>query len=110
MAEVASNGPTPVADPSEPVPLDTIPISPNGKMTEDTNGADHGLDNEKIITVFEDPANFNVNCSVTQVGDDSYSTIQIPNSAQTRHLSPLPPSHEYPSTTAQSAVWGESFV
>ena len=60
MAEVASNGPTPVLDPSEPVPLDTIPVSPNGAMTDVTNGSDKFADGEKIVTVFDDPTNFNV--------------------------------------------------
>ena len=49
MAAVAS---------SEPVPLDTIPISPDGAengAAETSNG-----DSEKIITVFDDPSNFNV--------------------------------------------------
>ena len=60
MAEVASNGPTPVGDPAEPVPLDTIPVSPGGAMTDVTNGSDKLADGEKIVTVFDDPANFNV--------------------------------------------------
>lgn len=53
MAEVASN---------EPVPLDSIPVSPGGAMTDATNGADAAADDSKepIITVFDDPANFNV--------------------------------------------------
>jgi translation initiation factor 4E len=42
---------------SEPVPLDTIPVSPNGPMTDATNGASNG---DKVVTVFDDPANFNV--------------------------------------------------
>lgn len=49
MAEVASK-------PSEPVPLDTIPISPDGeKKEEGVKGAD-----SKVVTVFDDPSNFNV--------------------------------------------------
>jgi len=51
MAAVAS------PDPTEPVPLDTIPISPNGTKsgsTEVVNG------DSKIVTVFDDPSNFNV--------------------------------------------------
>lgn len=59
MAEVASNGPTPV-NASEPVPLDTIPVSPNGAMTDVTNSSDKFDDGEKIVTVFDDPSNFNV--------------------------------------------------
>ncbi|KAK5171907.1 eukaryotic translation initiation factor 4E [Saxophila tyrrhenica] len=59
MAEVASQGPTP-ANKSEPVPLDTIPVSPNGAMTDVTNGSDKFDDGEKIVTVFDDPSNFNV--------------------------------------------------
>ncbi|CAK4033838.1 Eukaryotic translation initiation factor 4E-1 [Lecanosticta acicola] len=58
MAQVA-----PAHNPSEQVPLDTIPISPDGAVTDATNGATHGeksIDNEKIITVFDDPSNFNV--------------------------------------------------
>jgi len=60
MAEVASNGPTPVPEAASPVPLDTIPISPNGAMTDVTNGSTQFADGEKIVTVFDDPANFNV--------------------------------------------------
>jgi len=55
MAEVASNAAT---TSSEPVPLDTIPISPEGGLTDATNGANG--DSEKIVTVFDDPQNFNV--------------------------------------------------
>ena len=52
MAEVASK-------PTEPVPLDTIPISPAGEKKEEaaTNGS--GADG-KVVTVFDDPSNFNV--------------------------------------------------
>ena len=47
--------------PADPVPLDTIPVSPNGAVTDATNGATNGdHDSEKIVTVFDDPANFNV--------------------------------------------------
>lgn len=55
MADVAKN-------PQEPVPLDTIPISPDGAMTDSTNGATNGGGNANgpIVTVFDDPANFNV--------------------------------------------------
>ncbi|KAK3112565.1 eukaryotic translation initiation factor 4E [Teratosphaeriaceae sp. CCFEE 6253] len=51
---------------ADPVPLDSIPISPDGGMTDATNGASsNGTTNgthdpEKVITVFDDPANFNV--------------------------------------------------
>lgn len=61
MAGVASNGPTPA--PNEQVPLDSIPISPDGGMTDATNGASNGdkmIGDEKIVTVFDDPTNFNV--------------------------------------------------
>jgi len=58
MAEVASNGPTPAPTSSEPVPLDTIPVSPDGGMTDATNGTS-GHDG-KIVTVFDDASNFNV--------------------------------------------------
>lgn len=60
MAEVASNGPTPALTSPEPVPLDTVPVSPNGAMTDVTNGSDKFADGEKIVTVFDDPSNFNV--------------------------------------------------
>jgi len=45
------------------VPLDQIPISPDGAMTDATNGTtngSHSADTDKIVTVFDDPANFNV--------------------------------------------------
>jgi hypothetical protein len=48
MADVASK-------PSEPVPLDTIPITPVGGEKEDAN-----KDQSKVVTVFDDPSNFNV--------------------------------------------------
>jgi hypothetical protein len=54
MAEVAKN---------EQVDLSTIPISPDGAMTDATNGATNGeksADNGEVITVFDDPSNFNV--------------------------------------------------
>ncbi|KAK5126787.1 hypothetical protein LTR85_009721 [Meristemomyces frigidus] len=61
MAEVASSGPTPANKmPSEPVPLDTIPVSPEGAVTDATNGSTNGHSDGKIVTVFDDPANFNV--------------------------------------------------
>ncbi|KAK4963902.1 eukaryotic translation initiation factor 4E [Elasticomyces elasticus] len=61
MAEVASAGPVPVPTPSEPVPLDTIPISPDGGA-ENGNGATNGANpaDGEIVTVFHDPENFNV--------------------------------------------------
>ncbi|PSK50388.1 putative eukaryotic translation initiation factor 4E-3 [Elsinoe australis] len=50
MAEVASM-------PKSPVPLDTIPISPDGDNAADsTNGTSSG----ETVTVFHDPENFNV--------------------------------------------------
>lgn len=53
MAEVASM-------PSEPVPLDTIPVSPEGAAT-DTNGTNGTAANsDRAITVFEDAEHFNV--------------------------------------------------
>ncbi|KAF2765677.1 eukaryotic translation initiation factor 4E [Teratosphaeria nubilosa] len=48
------------ANSSEPVPLDTIPISPDGAMTDATNGAKSSAGDDKIVTVFDDPSNFNV--------------------------------------------------
>ena len=53
MADVASNGPNPI----DQVPLDSIPVSPPGGVTDATNGTDS---KEPIITVFDDPSNFNV--------------------------------------------------
>ena len=60
MAEVASNGPAATHNPTSPVPLDTIPISPGGELTDATNGSGQFDDGEKIVTVFDDPTNFNV--------------------------------------------------
>ena len=60
MAEVASNGPVP--DSNGQVDLSTIPVSPEGAMTDATNGANgtKSTDSDKIVTVFDDPSNFNV--------------------------------------------------
>ncbi|KXT07312.1 hypothetical protein AC578_447 [Pseudocercospora eumusae] len=60
MAEVASNGPVP--DSNGQIDLSTIPVSPEGAMTDATNGANgtKSADNDKIVTVFDDPSNFNV--------------------------------------------------
>ena len=41
---------------SEPVPLDTIPITPVGGEQEDATNKD----DSKVVTVFDDPSNFNV--------------------------------------------------
>ncbi|EMC94791.1 hypothetical protein BAUCODRAFT_74055 [Baudoinia panamericana UAMH 10762] len=63
MAEVAQGGPVPPpTTSSEPVPLDTIPIDPVDGITDATNGtATNGHhDEEKVVTVFDDPSNFNV--------------------------------------------------
>lgn len=49
MAAVAQN-------PASPVPLDSIPISPEGGE----NGASSSTENGDIVTVFHDPNNFNV--------------------------------------------------
>jgi len=60
MAEVAEAAPA-SSLPSEPVPLDTIPISPDGAVSDATNGATNGSRSDgKVVTVFDDPANFNV--------------------------------------------------
>jgi hypothetical protein len=60
MAEIATNGPTP-APTNDSVPLNSIPVSPpNGGVKDVTNGSDKFEDGEKIVTVFDDPANFNV--------------------------------------------------
>jgi translation initiation factor 4E len=55
MAEVAA-----VPNGSQQVPLDTIPISPDGTVSKEdsTNGASSA--NNEIKTVFDDPENFNV--------------------------------------------------
>jgi len=60
------NTPSTEAKPSSPVPLDTIPISPEGGKAADENAPPNGSapkreykDTEQI-TVFHDPENFNV--------------------------------------------------
>lgn len=47
---------------SEPVPLDSIPVSPEGANTANgsSNGAQNSADEGKIVTVFDDASNFNV--------------------------------------------------
>nr|POE77611.1 eukaryotic translation initiation factor 4e-1 [Quercus suber] len=46
---------------AEPVPLDTIPISPDGAMTDATNGTNGAKHSDgKIVSVFDDAENFNV--------------------------------------------------
>lgn len=45
--------------PKSPVPLDTIPISPNGDHEGENGGKTDYRDGEEI-TVFHDPDNFNV--------------------------------------------------
>ncbi|KAL9050870.1 MAG: hypothetical protein Q9162_006379 [Coniocarpon cinnabarinum] len=51
------------AAPTSPVPLDTIPVSPNG-VAETENGdkldQDSSFENGDAVTVFHDPNNFNV--------------------------------------------------
>ena len=42
---------------SEQVDLTTIPISPEGGITDATNG---NSSSDAVVTVFDDPANFNV--------------------------------------------------
>jgi len=64
MAEIAEVAPTGLNS-SELVPLDTIPVSPEGGMTDATNGSSTVVGNaddreDKIVTVFEDASNFNV--------------------------------------------------
>ena len=62
MATLAQ--PTPVTlNPSSPVPLDTIPISPNGDVVG--KGDNYQAERKEYkegeeITVFHDPENFNV--------------------------------------------------
>ncbi|KAF2229759.1 eukaryotic translation initiation factor 4E [Viridothelium virens] len=47
--------------PKSPVPLDTIPISPDGGSgTTEMNGEPEKMPNEQIVTVFDDPEHFNV--------------------------------------------------
>lgn len=54
------------AKPSSPVPLDTIPVSPEGNMPSNENAGANGTATKKEytdseqITVFHDPDNFNV--------------------------------------------------
>jgi len=52
MAEVASM-------PKSPVPLDTIPVSPNGDIDADNERASTNGSSE-VVTVFHDAENFNV--------------------------------------------------
>jgi len=52
---------TTVANPESPVPLDTIPISPeNGTSSMDSTDGASAVDPGAPITVFHDPDNFNV--------------------------------------------------
>ncbi|KAK4507557.1 hypothetical protein PRZ48_001292 [Zasmidium cellare] len=67
MAEVASNGPTPAPAADQQVPLNEIPISPDGGMTDATNGATNGEKSDQIVTVFDDPSNFNVKHALQNV-------------------------------------------
>lgn len=70
MAEVASDGPTPAPASDQQVPLNEIPISPDGAMTDATNGATNGdksATSEEIVTVFDDPSNFNVKHALQNV-------------------------------------------
>lgn len=45
---------------TEPVPLDTIPISPAGKENGDSQDNAASTDSGNVITVFDDASNFNV--------------------------------------------------
>lgn len=45
--------------PTEPVPLDTIPVTPVGGETDNSAAADKPQ-NGDIVTVFDDAENFNV--------------------------------------------------
>jgi translation initiation factor 4E len=50
-----------VANPASPVPLDTIPISPEGDENKAPNGeTTKNADDNEEVTVFHDPENFNV--------------------------------------------------
>ena len=49
-----------VANMSDQVDLSTIPVSPNGAVTDVTNAPLRFADGEPLITVFDDPSNFNV--------------------------------------------------
>lgn len=63
MAEVASAPQTlSPPNPDEPVPLDTIPISPAGGSNGDANASSTSetANSGDVITVFDDPSNFNV--------------------------------------------------
>jgi len=54
---VAAVAPSTSEMPTSPVPLDTIPISPNGDLAKDN---DETKANSGDITVFHDSENFNV--------------------------------------------------
>ncbi|KAF2102374.1 eukaryotic translation initiation factor 4E [Rhizodiscina lignyota] len=58
MASLASPGPAAV-NPASPVPLDTIPVSPEGGITGADGQPSEYVDGEPV-TVFHDPDNFNV--------------------------------------------------
>ena len=49
-----------VAMPKSPVPLDTIPISPDGGNDTGNGAAAASNSIDDIVTVFHDPDNFNV--------------------------------------------------
>ena len=57
MATSALEAPTAAADPTSPVDLSTIPISPDG---ENSNEEKEAPSEDEQITVFHDPDNFNV--------------------------------------------------
>ena len=58
MASLAAPGPAAV-NPTSPVPLDTIPISPEGGSV-DANGEKTTYNDSQPVTVFHDADNFNV--------------------------------------------------
>lgn len=57
MASSTLEAPAPAANPTSPVDLSTIPISPDG---ESSNGEKAAPSGDEPITVFHDPDNFNV--------------------------------------------------
>lgn len=57
MASSTVDGPTVAANPTSPVDLSTIPISPDGESSDGEKASPSG---DEPITVFHDPDNFNV--------------------------------------------------
>lgn len=59
--EVATDNMATLSLPRSPVPLDTIPISPDGgNGTSKVANENEKLPDEQVVTVFHDPEHFNV--------------------------------------------------